>query len=62
MVEILTVNQVARMLCRDMKTIRKYIASGKLEAFKVGRDWRIEQAELERFLNRNKNLDFQSAK
>jgi excisionase family DNA binding protein len=62
MVEILTVNQVARLLNRDMKTIRRYIVGGQIKAFKVGRDWRIEQAELERFLNKNKNLDFQSAK
>ena len=54
MVEILTVNQVARMLSRDMKTIRRYITNGKLEAFKVGRDWRIEQADLDRFIKESR--------
>jgi excisionase family DNA binding protein len=31
------------------KTVRRLIASGKLRAHRIGRQWRISPAELERF-------------
>lgn len=41
--EILTVKQLADFLQISEATIKRAIKAGKLEAFRVGRDWRIEK-------------------
>lgn len=47
--ELLTVNETARMLRVSPITIRRYVASGRLEAVRVGRSVRIERAAIDRF-------------
>lgn len=41
--DILTVRQLAEFLQISDQTIMRAIKSNKLDAFKVGRDWRIEK-------------------
>lgn len=41
--EIITVKQLAEFLQVRELTILRAINAGKLDAFKVGRDWRIEK-------------------
>jgi len=46
--ELLSVNEAAAILGRTPLTIRRQISEGKLRARKVGRQWRIDRAELDR--------------
>lgn len=41
--DILTVKQLAEFMQVSEITIKRAIKSGELEAFKAGRDWRIEK-------------------
>ncbi|SET38440.1 DNA binding domain-containing protein, excisionase family [Natronincola peptidivorans] len=41
--EILTTKQLAEFLQISDQTVKRAIKSGKLKAFKVGKDWRIEK-------------------
>lgn len=50
---ILTVKQAAKYLQIRTETILRKIYSGELSAFKVGRIWRIKQAQIEEYLNKN---------
>ncbi|MBC8062097.1 MAG: helix-turn-helix domain-containing protein [Clostridiaceae bacterium] len=50
---ILTVKQAAQYLQLRTETILRKIYAGELGAFKVGRIWRIKQAQIEDYLNRN---------
>ncbi len=47
---LLTIPEVAELLQVSTKTVRRMIASGDLPAHRLGRQWRIGPAELERFL------------
>ncbi len=53
---IYTVDQVAKLLGLKAKTIRKYIAEGKLKAEKIGKQWRIEEKQLSDLMNIDENL------
>ena len=46
--EILTVREVAEYLKLSRTTVWRWCHAGKLQAFKVGRSWRIHRSELER--------------
>lgn len=50
MPELLTINEVAKMLNLHEITIRRHIKQGKLKAFKVGRKVRIRREDLEEFI------------
>lgn len=52
MTPLLTTSAVARELSVSRDTVRDLIVSGRLRAAKLGRTWRIERAELERFTGR----------
>lgn len=41
--EVLTTKQLADFLQVSDQTIKRAIKAGKLKAFKVGKDWRIEK-------------------
>ncbi len=43
MPDILTIKELAKYLKLSELTIKRAIYSGKLEAIKAGRDWRIEK-------------------
>jgi len=47
--ELLTVRETATLLRVSPLTVRRYIASGRLPAIKVGRGIRIDWVSLERF-------------
>jgi len=46
--QFFTIAEAAEMLRVSTKTVARWIASGKLEAVKPGRDWRIPAAEIKR--------------
>ena len=41
---------VAVVLGANPEVIRRYLASGKLKGFKVGREWRINKSDLMKFV------------
>lgn len=51
--EILTSEQVAKLLQVHPFTVLKFIKNGKLKASKIGRVYRIRRSEVERFLDSN---------
>ena len=52
--QLLTIQEVADQLRLSRLTIYRYISAGKLPAYKLGRDFRINQAEVTKFLNSHK--------
>lgn len=53
---LLTVHEAAEQLKVKESTIRTWIRLEKLRAIKFGREWRIAEVDLERFLNENANV------
>ncbi len=53
MKEILTVQEVADYLRLSRATIWRWCNEGKVQAFKVGRGWRIHRSEVERIVTQN---------
>ena len=51
--EILTVREVAEYLKLSRTTIWRWCHEGKLQAFKVGRGWRIHRSEIEKITGLN---------
>ena len=51
-----TITEVAEKLNLTNETIRNYIHAKELEAYKFGRNYRIEDKELERFLKAKSNI------
>jgi excisionase family DNA binding protein len=52
--ELLTTSQVAEELKIDVKTVRKWINNGELEASDLGREYRVRRRDLEAFLESRK--------
>lgn len=53
-----TIDKVAKILDLHHKTIRKFIKEGKINASKVGKQWRISSRDLNLFLQKdNVNTD-----
>lgn len=50
--DMLTVEEVARELRVDAKTVRRWIARGELVAIDVGREYRIRRSALDDFISR----------
>lgn len=48
---LLTIPEVADRLRVNEKTVRRWIDSQELPAFKLGRQWRLSERDLRRFLN-----------
>jgi excisionase family DNA binding protein len=48
--ELLSVDQVAERLGLQVRTVRAYIRDGRLNALKIGKQYRITRADLEAFL------------
>lgn len=49
--EFYTAQELADKLRVNIMTIYRYIKAGKLKAYKIGKDFRIEAKEFEAFLN-----------
>ena len=47
---LLTIPQTAMILQVSEKTVRRWIGSGDLVAHRLGRQWRISQADLDGFI------------
>jgi excisionase family DNA binding protein len=48
--DLLTVEQAAAILQLSPKTIKDWLRAGKLPGCKIGRLWRVKQADLEAFI------------
>lgn len=53
--EFLTVEQVAKYLQVDQRTIYRYIKAKKLKATKIG-SWRIAPEDIQDFIKRSSNI------
>ena len=49
--DFLTAEEVAETLKVNIMTIYRYIKAGKIKAFKLGKNFRIEKKEFDRFLS-----------
>ncbi|WOO37598.1 helix-turn-helix domain-containing protein [Anaerocolumna sp. AGMB13020] len=52
-----TIYQVADQLGMSHKTIRSFISDGRLKASKVGKQWRITEAELQSFVHQGESTE-----
>ena len=52
--EFYTAQEIADKLKVNIMTIYRYIKSGRLKAFKFGKEFRIEIGEFKNFLNKHK--------
>lgn len=57
---MLTVGDVAERLNVSVKTVRRWIESGKLEGYKFGKDYRIQQESFNRFIEESKVAPMES--
>ncbi len=48
-----TTRQIAKMLQLNLKTVRRYLASKKLESIRIGNRYRVTDEQLQDFLNKN---------
>lgn len=49
--EFYKAEDLAKMLDVNIMTIYRYIKAGRLKAYKIGREFRIEKIEFQSFLN-----------
>jgi excisionase family DNA binding protein len=52
--EFYTAKEISDKLKLNVMTIYRYINAGKLKAYKIGKEFRVEKQEFEEFLNRVK--------
>ncbi|KKW01938.1 MAG: hypothetical protein A2758_01225 [Candidatus Zambryskibacteria bacterium RIFCSPHIGHO2_01_FULL_49_18] len=52
--EFYTARELADKLGVNIMTIYRYIDKGKLKAYKLGKEFRIERTEFERFMSKAK--------
>lgn len=48
-IEVYTLEELASVLMVTRRTLYNWVKDGKLEAFKVGRQWRVTKTALEAF-------------
>jgi excisionase family DNA binding protein len=53
--KLLDPNQVAAILNVSPKTVRDWLRAGKLQGVRAGKLWRVESAEVGRFIEENKS-------
>jgi excisionase family DNA binding protein len=49
-----TAKELAEVLGLNVMTIYRYINAGKLKAYKIGKEFRIENSEFEKFMHKAK--------
>ncbi len=52
--KIYTSKELAEMFQCDIQTIRRYIKDGKLKALRFGKEYRITQEQLDKFIEGGK--------
>lgn len=55
--EVLGIEDVARLLQVNEWTIYRLVKAGKIPAFKVGKQWRFKRDTLDRWMERQTNLE-----
>ncbi len=51
---LLSLEQVTKRLQLSKMTIYRYIKAGKIEAYKIGKEYRIKESDLGKFLEESK--------
>lgn len=54
--KLFTTEEVAEILKVDVESVRRFISSERITAFKVGREWRIKEEDLTKFIDSNSNI------
>jgi excisionase family DNA binding protein len=57
--DILTVKELADYLKIAEKTAYRFVAEGKIPAFKVGSAWRFRKSEIERWISQQEDKAYQ---
>jgi len=52
--ELLTAQEVSDILKVKLTTVRKWIRQGKIQGVKLGKSWRVEQEDLQQFIQSRK--------
>ena len=52
--EFYTAGELAKKLRVNIMTIYRYIKAGKIKAYKIGKEFRIDKKEFKKFLNKTK--------
>lgn len=52
-----TVEQAAATLAVDAESVRRWLREKRIGGFKAGTAWRLTQADLDAFIERNRNSD-----
>ncbi|HOL86965.1 MAG TPA: helix-turn-helix domain-containing protein [Defluviitoga tunisiensis] len=52
--EFYTARELAEKLRVNIMTIYRYIKAGKLKAYKIGKEFRVDKSEFNKFLNKVK--------
>ena len=52
--EFYTAEELAKKLRVNIMTIYRYIKAGRIKAYKIGKEFRIDKNEFDRFLNKAK--------
>ncbi len=55
-IDVLTVDEVAKLLKLSKITIYRLIKTGEIPAYKVGASWRINKEDLEAYIESKKKL------
>lgn len=50
-----TSTEVAGMLRMNTQVIARKLLKGEIEGYKLGKDWRVSESQLLRFLDKNRN-------
>ncbi len=51
---LLTIEQVAKKLQVSKMTIYRYIKAGKITVYKIGKEYRIKESDLDKFLEKSR--------
>lgn len=54
--EAMTLHDVARRLHVSERTVLRMLKDKELTGYKVGRDWRFDQSDIEEFVQRQRRL------
>lgn len=55
--EMLTVDEIAEYLRVSRATICRWCGTGRLPAFKIGKSWRVQKRDLERYIDQQRGAE-----
>ena len=56
--KVYTTNEAVEILKVSQRTLYNYIKAGQIKATKIGRNWRIPENELKRFINQGTDKNY----